>query len=253
LYKLLQASDAPISLAQLPQYIKPYLNSPLDITKLGFTKLKDIILSFGDDFKIEVKSNNYPFVSLRGKELSHSNSMAYNIIKSNPQQYYSDDFNWANNKVAYCPIIDFNKCLSTIRFQILKVLQDLQDGIDSVALYSLLVTQFNNYLNVSQFGCYSFEEFLERYLSADLELTYNKATQSCRVKIRGVQMNTTQKPVHYKFDTYPNFMEKSPQRSQLNSFDMSDGNLAGQVTYKFVDQLDVCLLNRLHRINFMGL
>jgi OST-HTH/LOTUS domain len=239
LYKLLQASEGPISLAQLPQYIKPYLNCPLDITKLGFTKLKDIILSFGDDFKIEIKSNNYPFVSLKGKAPTHSNSTAYNTIKSNPQQYYSDDFNWANNKAEYCPVIDFNKCINTIRFQILKALQDFQDGIDTITLYSILITQFNNYLNVSQFGCYSFEEFLDRYLSADLELTYNKVTQSCKVKIRVDQINELKPSIHYKFDTYPNFMEKSPQRSQINSLDMSEGSLAGQVTYKFVDQLDV--------------
>jgi OST-HTH/LOTUS domain len=240
LHKLLQSNDGPISLAQLPQYLRQYLNFPLDITKLGFNKLKDIILSFGDEFKIEVRGTNHPFVSLRNKSLDQY-SMAFAKMKSNPQ-YFSDDSYINANKFGMTQVFDFNKSLTTARYFIINALQDFPDGIDTKSLYSLLAGTYNYIFNSQIFGCQNIEEFIEKYLSIELDLIFNKEIGSWRTKLK-VPLLNSYKPIHYRFDTFPNANMKemipNPNHTNTNSVDISDENPNKQVTYQFVEQLDV--------------
>lgn len=60
-----------ISLAQLPNHLKNKLPFPLVVSELGFNKLKDLILSMGDNIKIEHRGHNHPFAVLQNPEAYH--------------------------------------------------------------------------------------------------------------------------------------------------------------------------------------
>ena len=52
-----------MSLAQLPMNLKRKLSYPLDLSELGFAKLKDL-LSTMPEIEIELRGTNHPFAVL---------------------------------------------------------------------------------------------------------------------------------------------------------------------------------------------
>lgn len=60
---LLEKSQDGVSLAQLPLYLKRSLNFPLNISELGFAKLKDLLATF-PEVAIELRDTNHPFAVL---------------------------------------------------------------------------------------------------------------------------------------------------------------------------------------------
>jgi len=77
LISILIANPEGVSLAQLPAFIKKRLPFNYSLPELGFAKLKDLILSMGDQIRIDNKSNNHPYAILINpkayhKGLSHS-------------------------------------------------------------------------------------------------------------------------------------------------------------------------------------
>mmetsp|Transcript_7372 Transcript_7372/g.7229 ORF Transcript_7372/g.7229 Transcript_7372/m.7229 type:complete len:705 (-) Transcript_7372:36-2150(-) len=61
---LLKENRTGISLAQLPQNLKKKLNFSYDITELGFSKLKDLLLTM-PEVEIELRGSNHPFATLK--------------------------------------------------------------------------------------------------------------------------------------------------------------------------------------------
>jgi hypothetical protein len=60
-----------VSLAQLPNHLKTRLNFSLNLSELGFAKLKDLILSMRD--RVTVSNSNHPVASLvKPKNHAHS-------------------------------------------------------------------------------------------------------------------------------------------------------------------------------------
>ena len=62
--EVLRESQEGISLAQLPLYLKEKVPFELDISKLGFAKLKDLISTI-PDIEIVSKGKNHPFATLK--------------------------------------------------------------------------------------------------------------------------------------------------------------------------------------------
>lgn len=60
----LEAPPYEISLAQLPLLLKRTLKFQLNISELGFAKLKDLLLSIGS-VAVELRGTNHPFVILK--------------------------------------------------------------------------------------------------------------------------------------------------------------------------------------------
>jgi hypothetical protein len=58
--EILKESKEGMSLAQLPLYIRRKLSFPLDISELGFAKLKDLLLTM-PEIEIELRGTNHPF------------------------------------------------------------------------------------------------------------------------------------------------------------------------------------------------
>lgn len=83
---LLRENRSGISLAQLPQNLKKRLNFSYDITELGFSKLKDLLLTMSD-VEIELRGSNHPFAIL-------SNPRKQRINKSENLVREIDDILW---------------------------------------------------------------------------------------------------------------------------------------------------------------
>ena len=60
---MLEKSQDGISLAQLPLHLKRSLNFPLNLSELGFAKLKDLLATF-PEVAIELRDTNHPFAVL---------------------------------------------------------------------------------------------------------------------------------------------------------------------------------------------
>ena len=60
---LLEKSQDGVSLAQLPLHLKRSLNFPMNISELGFAKLKDLLATF-PEVAIELRDTNHPFAVL---------------------------------------------------------------------------------------------------------------------------------------------------------------------------------------------
>jgi hypothetical protein len=64
--EVLKENREGMSLAQLPLYVKRKLNFQMNITELGFAKLKDLLLVM-PDVEVEQRGNNHPFAVFRPK------------------------------------------------------------------------------------------------------------------------------------------------------------------------------------------
>ncbi|OMJ71694.1 hypothetical protein SteCoe_30024 [Stentor coeruleus] len=64
--EILKDSKDGMSLAQLPLYIRRKLNFSLDISELGFAKLKDLLLTM-PEVEIELRGTNHPFAVYKSK------------------------------------------------------------------------------------------------------------------------------------------------------------------------------------------
>ena len=209
-----------------------------------------MIISLGDEFKIEIRGTNHPFVCLRNKSLDQY-SLAFAKMKSSPQ-YFSDDTSFA--PLGSSQVVDFNKNLSTLRYLIVSILQEFTK-MDSKSLLTILANQYNYIFYPYMFGCDSFEAFLNKYESVELDLKMDFEAGTCMVNLKSI-MPYSNKPFHYKFDTFPNANFVNPNipsqsRSIMNSVDITEDNPNKQVTYQFVDQLDVINLYRFRLQNSM--
>ena len=72
--EVLRENREGMSLAQLPLYVKRKLMFPLNITELGFAKLKDLLLTL-PEIEIEQRGNNHPFAVYRGKKKVRENDI----------------------------------------------------------------------------------------------------------------------------------------------------------------------------------
>ena len=100
LIEILSMNLEGISLAQLPSYLKKKLPFNLNLTELGFTKLKDLILSMGNQIKIDNRGHNHPFAVLLDNHSYHRISSSTEDchtflphVKSYPMYHHSIDMN----------------------------------------------------------------------------------------------------------------------------------------------------------------
>jgi len=87
LISILVANPEGVSLAQLPAYIKKKLHFNYSLPELGFAKLKDLILSMGDEIKIDNKSNNHPYAVLINPEAYHKGYPSSEDFHAIPNQF----------------------------------------------------------------------------------------------------------------------------------------------------------------------
>jgi hypothetical protein len=77
-----------IPLAQLPNHLNKKLRFPFNVTELGFTKLKDLVLAMGDNVKIENRGTNHPHAVLVNNEPYHHSQGSFEEFHGYPPQYH---------------------------------------------------------------------------------------------------------------------------------------------------------------------
>lgn len=82
LIEILLVNQDGVSLAQLPNHLKKKLPFNLVLSELGFSKLKDLILSMNDKIKIENRGHNHPFAVLIDPQ-------PYHRPASSTEEFYS--------------------------------------------------------------------------------------------------------------------------------------------------------------------
>ena len=76
-----------VPLAQLPNHLNKKLRFNLNVTELGFTKLKDLVLSVCDRIKIENRGSNHPFAVLINDPY-HNSQSSFDEVYAYPPQYH---------------------------------------------------------------------------------------------------------------------------------------------------------------------
>lgn len=130
--EILKESKEGMSLAQLPLYIRRKLNFPLDISELGFAKLKDLLLTM-PEVEIELRGTNHPFAVYKSKHKRHKEEELKNAL---------DD-----------------------------ILIDNKKGLPGQKLEIMLSSKLGYFINWAEYKCTSLYDYIEKKALGFFEVT----------------------------------------------------------------------------------
>lgn len=174
--EVLKENKDGMSLAQLPLYVKRKLNFPLNISELGFAKLKDLLLTL-PVVEIEQRGTNHPFAVYRGKrrlsELELKKLIEKNLQERSQGSSLQSLENLVSNKFGVIPWSDLKQA---------NLLDFIRSKMPEIEIYkesNLLILRYRkqtNYLDPSKpIVSKLYQTNLSLYSSESLTKSYQSA------------------------------------------------------------------------------